>query len=295
MIDGAHWLWFAGGACAAACGLAVALIPAARSLQRRAERRAREAERRARQSERLAELGSMTSGLAHEIKNPLSTLGLNAQLLAEDIAESALPDDERDRIVRRLGVLGRESERLRNILADFLRYAGRMKLDAQTQDVGRIVEELADFLAPQCQQSGVLLRTDLPPEPVIAPVDANLLKQALLNLMLNAIQAMCPPDRPGAQTAGDAAPVERRGELILRVERDAHEARIHVIDTGPGIAEDKLEEIFRPYVSSKPGGTGLGLPTSRRIVEEHGGRLVAHSVVGRGSDFVVHLPIGATP
>ncbi|MFO0873058.1 MAG: HAMP domain-containing sensor histidine kinase [Phycisphaerales bacterium] len=234
----------------------------------------------------------MTSGLAHEIKNPLSTLGLNAQLLAEDIAESPLPDEQRDRVLRRLGALQREADRLRNILSDFLRYAGRIKLDPQPRDLGAIVEELADFLSAQCQQSGVLLRTDLPAHPIVATVDADLLKQALLNLMLNAIQAMVPPSAGGAPSSTS---LERRGELILRVEGDAQEARIHVIDTGPGIAEEKLEEIFRPYVSSKPGGTGLGLPTARRIVEEHGGRLVAHSVVGRGSDFVVHLPVVGVP
>lgn len=281
------WFWFATGAAVSAAAVALALLPLARSLERRADQRARDAERRAAQSERLAELGSMTSGLAHEIKNPLSTLGLNAQLLAEDVAESPLPAEQRNRVLRRLGAIGREADRLRNILADFLRYAGRIKLDVQRADLRAVVDELADFLAPQCRQSGVLLRTDLPPDPVESAVDANLLKQALLNLLLNAIHAMSPlPDSPEATVQ----PGERRGELILRVERDADEARIHVIDTGPGIPADRLEEIFRPYVSSKPGGTGLGLPTARRIVEEHGGRLVAHSTVGRGSDFVVHLP-----
>lgn len=281
------WVAFAAGASLAGVVVALLFIPAARSLQKRSEARAREAERRARQSERLAELGSMTSGLAHEIKNPLSTLGLNAQLLAEDIAESELPVEQRERLLRRLGILGREAERLRNILTDFLRFAGRLKLDPQPTDLRAVVEELADFLGPQCQQAGVLLRADLPARPIPALVDADLLKQALLNLMLNAIQSMSPmPDTP----VGGAVGPGRRGELILRLEMDEREARIHVIDTGPGIEPQRLEEIFRPYVSSRPGGTGLGLPTSRRIVEEHGGRLVAHSIPGQGSDFVVHLP-----
>jgi signal transduction histidine kinase len=104
---------------------------------------------------------------------------------------------------------------------------------------------------------------------------------------------MSPPSAVGAPLAAkqdaETAP-ERRGELILRVESDDREARIHVIDTGPGIPPDRLEEIFRPYVTHKRGGTGLGLPTARRIVEEHGGRVVAHSQEGHGSDFVVHLP-----
>ena len=284
------------GASVAGVAIALALIPAARTIQRRAEARAREAERRARQAERLAELGSMTSGLAHEIKNPLSTLGLNAQLLAEDIADSQLPQEERDRILRRLGTLGREAERLRNILSDFLRFAGRLKLDPQSCDLRVVLDELADFLGPQCQQAGVLLRTDLPERPLTAVVDPNLLKQALLNLMLNALQAMSPT--PESPVPVNEPPI-RRGELILRLEQGGGDARIHVIDTGPGIAPDRLEEIFRPYVSSKPGGTGLGLPTARRIVEEHGGRLVAHSAPGQGSDFVISVPLagpaGARP
>jgi len=282
------WIAFGAGASVAGVVVALLLIPAARSLQRRAEARAREAEGRASQAERLAELGSMTSGLAHEIKNPLSTLGLNAQLLAEDISESELPPEQRDRLLRRLGILGREAERLRNILTDFLRFAGRLKLDPQPTDLRALVDDLADFLGPQCQQAGVLLRTDLPRDPVEAIVDANLLKQATLNLMLNAIQAMSPT--PETPDPGPASTV-RHGELILRLESDQREARLHVIDTGPGIEPLRLGEIFRPYVSSRPGGTGLGLPTARRIIDEHGGKLVAHSVLGQGSDFVAHLPL----
>ena len=79
---------------------------------------------------------------------------------------------------------------------------------------------------------------------------------------------------------------------MLRIDADADEARVHVIDTGPGIEPARLEEIFHPYVSHQTGGTGLGLPTARRIIEEHGGRLTAHSEPGQGSDFVIHLPRG---
>jgi signal transduction histidine kinase len=265
-------------------GLAIGVIimlPVTRVLLRRAEQRARLAERRARDAQRLAELGSMTGGLAHEIKNPLSTIGLNAQLLSESINESALPDDQRERLQRRLGTLSREIERLRGILTDFLQFAGRMKLDPQPHDLVRLVDELSDFFHPQAQQSGVVLRTQLPASPVEVQVDASLLKQALLNLMLNATQAM---------SDGAASQAAERGELILRVDADAREARVHVIDTGPGIPADRLEDIFRPYVSMRSGGTGLGLPTAKRIVQEHGGELTVHSESGRGSDFVIHLP-----
>lgn len=274
-------------------GLVVGLagaVPILRVSLRRAERRARAAEGRARDSQRLAELGSMTGGLAHEIKNPLSTIGLNAQLLAEGIGEADLPPEQRDRLLRRLDSLSREADRLRTILTDFLQFAGRVRIDAQPRDIVRIVSELRDFFHPQCDQNRILLRTQLPSHPVAVHVDESLLKQALLNLMINATQAMTDGSASGS---GEAAASGSRGELIIRVEADDDEARVHVIDTGPGIEPDRLAEVFHPYVSSHPGGTGLGLPTARRIIEEHGGSLAIHSEVGRGSDFVIHLPRGS--
>lgn len=260
----------------------IIMLPLGRLLLRRGEQRARDAERRARDAERLAELGSMTSGLAHEIKNPLSTIGLNAQLLREGLVDSQLPDDDRERLLRRLDSLAREVERLGGILTDFLQFAGRVKLDPQPRDLVRIVDELSDFFHPQCDQANVRLRTQLPDQPLTINADESLLKQALLNLMINATQAM----------TGDPANDTPR-ELILRVDDDHDEARVHVIDTGPGIDADRLAHIFHPYVSHRSGGTGLGLPTARRIIEEHGGQLLAHSEPGRGSDFVIHLPKNA--
>ena len=263
----------------------VGVAPVLQVLLRRAEHRARLAERRARNAERLAEIGSMTAGLAHEIKNPLSTIGLNAQLLAEGLTDAELPAQERDRLLNRLGALSREAERLRAILTDFLQFAGRVKPDARPRDLVRIVAELRDFFHPQCDQSGVVMRTKLPETPVRVPVDESLFKQALLNLMINATQAMT-----NGETSGEAFQ-GTRGELILRIDADKDEARIHVIDTGPGIEPDRLEQIFHPYVSHSVGGSGLGLSTARRIIEEHGGRITVHSDVGRGSDFVIHLPM----
>ena len=242
------------------------------------EAQSREAERRAASAERLAELGSMTSGLAHEIKNPLSTVVLNAQLVREDLEEAGLDPESGNRILRRTEALEREAVRLREILEDFLRFAGRMKLAPSEHDVRAIVDQLADFFNPQCEQSGILLRTDLPPEGIMTRVDESLFKQAVLNLLINALQAMT-----DEQT-------DTGNELLIRMEADEDEVRLHVIDNGPGVPEDMREEIFRPYVSNKPGGSGLGLPTTRRIIEEHGGRIEVHSTDGHGSDFVIHLP-----
>lgn len=270
-------------------------IPLAAMWSRRTELRVRKLERRARAAERLAELGTMTGGLAHEIKNPLSTVGLNVQLLQEDVNDlaqdsglSASHHDGLSRVQRRLESLSRETLRLRDILEDFLRFAGRVELDPQPTDVHVMIEELIDFFEPQAREAGINLRTQLSAEDATVSADAGLLKQAMLNLMINAVQAMTHAREKGEPHGG-------ADELIVRTERGrlagGSELRIHVTDTGPGMSEDVVEKVFQPYFSTKRGGTGLGLPTSRRIVEEHGGSLTVHADPGRGTDFMLSLPM----
>src|SRR5215468_3066235 len=144
-------------------------------------------ERRARQAERLAELGTLTGGLAHEIKNPLSTVQLNLQLLREDL----LPENPAySRLVSRLDTVTKETSRLREILDDFLRYAGRIELDRKPTELNQLLDELVDFFSPQAQLQRVQLRLRRNQEPIVANVDPKLIKQAVLNLMLNGMQAM---------------------------------------------------------------------------------------------------------
>ncbi len=273
-------------------------VPLAWRWSRATERRVRELERRNRQQERLAELGTMTAGLAHEIKNPLSTLGLNVQLLQEDLGEAEQLAGSNPELVlllqrtgRRLGGLQRESNRLRDTLEDFLRFAGRMKLDRRTTDLNQLLAELADFFTPQADEAKVRIRTDLPASPAIASVDASLLKQAVLNLMINAVQAM---QHARSSTSTPAPAHGGCDELLLRLSQrePAGNWCVHIIDTGPGIAPEVLPRIFEPYFSSKRGGTGLGLPTTRRIVEEHAGTLGVYTDPGRGTEFTLELPAG---
>ncbi len=253
-------------------------LPLVYYLLQRAETRAREAERRALASERLAELGSMTGGLAHEIKNPLSTIGLNAQLLSEGIVELDLDEAQRSRLLRRVEALGSEVERLGGILTDFLQFAGRIRLSKEQCDLVKVVRELEDFYHPQCDQAGIQLATELPESPVHIVVDVAHIKQALLNLMINATQALT-----SQESCEDP-------KITLRVDSSDDQIELHVIDNGPGIPTSKMGEIFHPYVSHKSGGTGLGLPTARRLIEEHGGQLEVISAEGQGSDFLVSLP-----
>jgi signal transduction histidine kinase len=272
----------------------LASIPVAAVWGRRTERRVRQLELRARAAERLAELGTLTGGLAHEIKNPLSTVGLNVQLLQEDVQDlsqdGGLSESHHEglgRVHRRLESLSRETHRLRDILEDFLRFAGRVELDTHPIDIHDMIGELIDFFEPQANEARINLRAQLSANPSTISADAGLLKQALLNLLINAVQAM-------TQARENDRPHGGADELIVRTEsgRSAGggELRIHVTDTGPGMSQEVAGKVFQPYFSTKRGGTGLGLPTARRIIEEHGGHLTVHADPGRGTDFTISLP-----
>ncbi len=226
---------------------------------------------------RLAQLGRLASGLAHEIRNPLSTMKLNLQLLQEE--RRGLEDSPRERKTqRKLQTLTEEVNRLENILDDFLAFARGAELTLDLVDVGELMQQVADFVEPELTQRRILLRFGIiGGELPRIPADADKLKQALLNLVINARQAM--------EATGEG------GELFLRAWCDGDEVMLEVTDTGPGIAAEELDRIFHVYYSTKRGGTGLGLPTVKRIVEEHGGRLLMHSEPGKGTQFILALPV----
>jgi signal transduction histidine kinase len=236
-----------------------------------AYRRYERLQQRARQAERLAELGTLTGGLAHELKNPLSTIQLNLQLLGEDV----MPENPSyGRIMSRLGTVQKETARLRDTLDDFLRYAGRMELVRKPVELNAMLEELVDFYTPQAQLQRVPLRLHRADAELVVSVDERLLKQAILNLMINALQAM--PDSGG--------------EIILSARNENGIAVLDVIDTGRGMDPATVSRIFDAYYSTKRSGTGLGLAIAHRIIREHGGSLTVTSEVGKGSDFKIALP-----
>lgn len=219
-----------------------------------------------------AEIAQLAGGLAHEIRNPLSTLSLNLDLLAEDFQN---PETQRDRrVLQKVERLRRETERLQDILENFLRFARVQELHRQPADLNEVVDELRDFCEPQAATKGIVIRTqyanDLPP----VPLDVDLFKQALLNLILNAEHAM-----------------PEGGELMLKTWRDGRWNVLEVTDTGVGMTEEVRSRIFDAFYSTRPGGSGLGLPTTRKIIEAHGGIIHVQSVPGKGSQFRVRLPL----
>jgi signal transduction histidine kinase len=218
-----------------------------------------------------AEISQLAGGLAHEIRNPLSTLSLNLDLLAEEFQEAESPRDRR--ISQRIERLKREIQRLHDIVANFLRFARLQDLKTAPADLNALVEELCDFYEPQASTQGIVVRTYFAPGLPPLAIDADLFKQAVFNLMLNAEHAM--PDG---------------GELIMTTRHDGSSVVLDVTDTGVGMSEDIRARIFEPFFSTRSSGSGLGLPTTRRIIEAHGGSIEVQSVPGKGSRFSIRLP-----
>jgi two-component system, NtrC family, sensor histidine kinase HydH len=218
-----------------------------------------------------AEVSQLAGGLAHEIRNPLSTVSLNLDLLAEDFQNPETPRDRR--VLQRVERLQHEVHRLRDILESFLRFARVQPLRLESITLNEMVEELCDFYEPTAATKGVVIRTYLAPDLPPTAIDADLLKQALLNLILNAEHAM-----PSG------------GELILKTRHDGPWVVLDVIDTGGGMTGDVCARIFDAFFSTRPAGSGLGLPTAKKIVEAHGGTLTVQSEPGKGSQFTLRLP-----
>jgi signal transduction histidine kinase len=223
-------------------------------------------------TDHTAELAELAGGFIHEIKNHISTLGLNLQLLAEDFQQAETPRERKvcDRILRLQG----ECQRLTELSNDFLRFARLRELQRTPASLLEVVGDMVDFFAPTARAAGIEVKTYLPTDLPLVPLDVDLFKQALLNLLLNAEQAM---------TAG--------GELIVQARfAEPDWVRVDVIDSGAGMSEETTAKCFKPFHTTKPGGSGLGLPTTRRIVEMHGGRIEVQSEPGKGTQFTLWLP-----
>jgi signal transduction histidine kinase len=235
-----------------------------------------------------AELAELAGGFIHEIKNHLSTLGLNLQLLAEDFEQ---PQTQRERrALERIQRLQAECQRLVDVSNDFLRFARVKDLRREPADLREVVEEMVDFFGPMARAGHVEIKCYLPADLPAVALDRDLFKQALLNLMLNAQQAMS----PNGQADGPAAPAPS-GELTIQAAREPGGVSLSLIDTGRGMTAEESANAFRPFFSTRQGGTGLGLPTTRKIVEAHGGTIELQSEPGRGTKFTLHLPAAPAP
>jgi signal transduction histidine kinase len=239
---------------------------------------------RNRHLQELEELSKLTGALAHEIKNPLSTIKVNLKLVKEELespnfAELSGISSDTDkqnliRALRKIAVIQKETDRLEHILDSFLRYIRMTELQMASVDINELVGDMIDFYSPQAYSHSITIRQSLHKKPLVCKVDADMLKQALLNLFINAQQAM-----------------SNGGELIIRTSNRDKEAVIQISDTGSGIAPEKLPFIFDAYHSFKPQGSGLGLPTTKKIIEAHKGTVSVDSELDKGTSFTVRLPL----
>ncbi|MCS6976742.1 MAG: ATP-binding protein [Gemmatales bacterium] len=218
-------------------------------------------------TEQLAALGQLAAGLAHEVRNPLMSVKL--------LIESALRSEGRRGLNQRdLEVIHRELARLEQTLQDFLDFARPPALRRQQLDLREPIHAVLALVKTRARQQQVAIVCDLPPEPVLLEVDRDQFQTVLINLFLNALDAM-----------------PQGGTLKVRLRRDESEGIVLCLtDTGPGIPEEILPRLFTPFVSSKPTGTGLGLSLSQRIVQEHGGLVTAHNLPEGGACFRIVLP-----
>ena len=219
-------------------------------------------------------LSRLLARLAHEIRNPLSSLDIHVQLLEEDVALSA--PEVRERSAGRFQIIRGELERLDSLVQQFLSLAGRSAIHVQSVEAPKVARHVCALLRPEAAARGIAIELQLTEPLPLLNADPVQLTQALVNLVLNAIQA-----------------VERDGRVVVTVEPDAAVAQLvfRVRDSGPGIPGADHAVIFEPFFTTKPDGSGLGLWIVQQIALAHGGTVSVVNAEDRGALFTLRLPL----
>jgi len=236
-------------------------------------------EERARRSDRMTALGELAAGVAHEMRNPLTTIRGYLQILPSMKDNPEFLQEFSENVIR-------EIDRLANLTDDMLDMAKPISSDLEWRDLGDLSEEVLQFLADRFSRTGITYEIRRDPQGSPVKIDNSRLKQVLINLLINAIEALGP--------AGGKVQImlSRSEERLARDEEVRPFAVCRVRDSGPGIPQKDLDRLFDPFFTTKPHGTGLGLAVSNRIVEEHHGFLRVESEEGTGTEFSLFLPIG---
>lgn len=218
------------------------------------------------------QMAQLAGGLAHELRNPLSTVCLNLEILKEDLKEAETASERRVR--QRVDSIREECRRLEELLNEFLQFTRGLELTSEPTDLSQLIEKFIAFEKPQAAAAHVdisqHLASDLPP----VLLDTRQFKSVLENLTRNAIQAM-----------------PHGGVLEFQTYAKDGAVFLDIIDSGEGIPEKNRGKIFSLFFSTKSAGSGLGLPTVRKIVEAHGGQITCESELGRGTRFQIELPV----
>jgi signal transduction histidine kinase len=252
------------------------------------------------QSERLATIGQMSAKVSHEVRNPLGSISLNAELLEDEL--QALPEDRRAEAAGLLAAIRSQVDVLSAVTEEYLRFARLPRPKLEATAVAPLVEDLSEFVRGELQARGVHLIVDVPNGLPAILLDPGQIRQALLNLVRNAAEAM--PEggtvtiRAGLfdqKEAGRMQKAEGSGRGGVAGLPSAYcllpSVVIEVDDTGPGIPPENLDRIFEPFFSTKDGGTGLGLAIARQIATDHGGTLTCENIPGGGAGFRLTLPL----
>lgn len=234
------------------------------------ERRGREA--RLRRAESLASLTTLAAGVAHEIKNPLGSIGIHMQLIQKALAR--IVGDEIDQIQGYVDVVNEEVERLNRIVVDFLFAVRPMDTKLEDSDLSGIVHDLLEFVRYELEEAGIGIREELDDDLPALEIDEKYLKQALLNIVKNAISAM--PDG---------------GTLTVSTQLKGDTVELRITDTGVGMSDEILNKIFEPYFTTKDFGSGIGLTLVYKVVKEHMGDITVTSQEGKGSTFAISFPV----
>ncbi len=227
-------------------------------------------------SERLAMVGKLSSQISHEIRNPLSSMGLNTELLEDELADlerAAGPGTAKEAQTLARAIRG-EIDRLANVTSQYLRLARLPRPEFEVADLNALLTDLLEFMREELARKSIERLLDLDPELPPFPFDPNQLRQSVLNLVRNAVEAM-----------------DHGGRLTITTRREGAFARLTVADTGAGIAPGDLEKMFQPFFTTKASGTGLGLALVREILHEHGGAITVESTLTTGTTFLITMPI----
>ena len=221
-------------------------------------------------SQRLASIGRLTSGVAHEVKNPINAIVVHLELLREKMR--AIDPDTR----RHLDIIGREIHRLDRVVQTLVDFNRPVDLRLSDFDLRRLAEDVVALASPDAARQGVDIRTNFTREPLLVRADSDLIKQAMLNVVLNGVQAM-----------------SQGGTLSIAAQRNDFAALIEVRDQGCGIAPEIRDKIFNLYFTTKRAGSGIGLAMTYRVMQLHNGTLDFVTEMGRGTTFRLALPLTA--
>jgi signal transduction histidine kinase len=226
-------------------------------------------------AERMATVGRLSLKVAHEVRNPIAAIELNAEIL-QDIVRGQSGKDGEDAAAL-VSAIRDQVTALDGLTEEYLAFARFPKPHFEEESINHLLQELADFVRPLATRQELTLQVELDPDVPLMEIDRTLMRQAILNLVKNGMEAL-----------------SHGGSLTLASRLDGEHVEIAVSDTGPGISPEVGERLFEHFFTTKPQGTGLGLSIARQITEEHGGELTWSSTPGAGTTFTIRVPVKRT-